>query len=69
MGTLSPIHWLIVVLVIVLLFGSKRIPELFASLGKGMSEFKKAQRDAEKDPEIHSKNDDKKISDNEKKQS
>ncbi len=37
------------VLIIVLLFGGKKIPELMKGLGKGMSEFKKAREDAEKD--------------------
>ena len=49
MGTMSPLHWAIVILVIVLLFGGKKIPEMFAGLGKGMAEFKKAQRDAERE--------------------
>jgi len=55
MGTLSPVHWLIVILVILLLFGAKRIPELFGSLGKGLSEFKKAQREGAKEDEPESK--------------
>lgn len=37
-------HWeiLIVVLIVVILFGSKKIPELFKGVGQGMKEFKKA---------------------------
>ena len=34
MGSMSPIHWLIVLLVVLLVFGPKRL----ASLGKGMGE-------------------------------
>ena len=52
MGAMSPFHWIIVLLVIVLLFGSKKIPELAKGLGQGLKEFKKASRDAEKEPEI-----------------
>lgn len=37
------------ILVIVLLFGGRKIPELMKGLGKGMSEFKKAREDAEKE--------------------
>ena len=34
MGSLSPTHWLIVVVVVVLLFGAKRLPDLARSLGR-----------------------------------
>ena len=40
MGSLSPWHWLIVLLVLVLLFGSKRLPDAARSLGKSMRIFK-----------------------------
>lgn len=46
MGTLSPIHWIIVLLVIILLFGAKRIPEIAKGIGQGLREFKKAAKDA-----------------------
>jgi len=36
MGELSPWHWLIIVLVFVLLFGAKRLPDAARSLGKSM---------------------------------
>ncbi len=36
---------IIFVLVILLLFGGKKIPELMRGLGRGMKEFKNAQRD------------------------
>jgi sec-independent protein translocase protein TatA len=49
MGSMSPLHWAIVILIILLLFGGKKIPEMFSGLGKGMAEFKKAQREAEKE--------------------
>ncbi len=39
----------IILLVILLLFGSKRIPELARGLGKGMHEFKKATDDIKKE--------------------
>ena len=38
-------HLLIIALVILLLFGSKKIPEFMAGLGKGIREFKKASKD------------------------
>ena len=38
---------LIIVFVVLLLFGAKRIPELFRSLGKSLNEFKKGMADNE----------------------
>jgi sec-independent protein translocase protein TatA len=38
----SPYHLILIVLVIVLLFGGKKIPELMKGIGQGMKEFKKA---------------------------
>jgi sec-independent protein translocase protein TatA len=40
MGELSPIHWLIVLAIIVLLFGGKKIPEVMKGLGEGIRHFK-----------------------------
>jgi len=40
---------ILILLIVILLFGAKKIPELANSLGKGIKEFKKAQKDAEKD--------------------
>jgi sec-independent protein translocase protein TatA len=36
MGELSPWHWLIIVLVFVLLFGAKRLPDAARALGRSM---------------------------------
>ena len=36
---------LIILFVVVLLFGAKKIPEFAAGLGKGIREFKKATRE------------------------
>ena len=36
---------IIIILVVVMLFGAKKIPELAQGLGKGMKEFKKATDD------------------------
>jgi sec-independent protein translocase protein TatA len=40
MGEFSAIHWLIVLAVIVLLFGGKKIPEVMKGLGEGIRHFK-----------------------------
>lgn len=44
-------EWIIIVLVILLFFGAKRIPELARGLGKGISEFRKASDDLKKEIE------------------
>jgi sec-independent protein translocase protein TatA len=40
MGEFSPIHWLIVLAVIVILFGGRRIPEVMRGMGEGIRNFK-----------------------------
>ena len=39
-GLESPTHLLLILVVILLLFGARRLPELGRSLGKGINEFK-----------------------------
>jgi sec-independent protein translocase protein TatA len=39
---------LVILFIIVLLFGARKLPELARGLGQGIREFKKAARDAEK---------------------
>ena len=52
MGELAPWHLIILVVIILLLFGAKRIPDLARSVGSGMREFKEGVTGApEKDPE------------------
>ncbi len=38
---------ILILLIILLLFGAKKLPELAKGLGKGMKEFKKAQNEIE----------------------
>ena len=40
----SQMHLILILLVVVLLFGGKKIPELMKGIGEGMKEFKKASR-------------------------
>lgn len=40
-------EWIIIALVIVLLFGAKKIPDLMKALGKGTRSFKQGVREAE----------------------
>jgi len=39
-------EWLIIALIVILLFGGKKIPELFKGLGEALREFKKASKDS-----------------------
>ncbi len=60
-GNLGAGEIMLIVLVILLLFGAKKIPELAQGLGKGMKEFKKSLKDVEE--EIKKTDDDVKKSD------
>lgn len=44
MGNLGFTEIILILLVVVLLFGGKKIPELMKGIGQGMKEFKKASR-------------------------
>lgn len=46
---------IIIVLIIALMFGGKKIPELMKGLGSGIKEFKKASNVDEKEPKIEEK--------------
>ena len=48
MGSLSIVHWLIVLFVVVLLFGPRRLPDLAKGMGEAIREFKKAINGADK---------------------
>lgn len=52
MGSFSITHWLVVLAVIVLLFGAKKIPELAKGVGKGIKSFKKEMSDDEQNEQI-----------------
>jgi sec-independent protein translocase protein TatA len=49
MGNLGFREILVVVLIIVLLFGAKRIPELARGMGRGVKEFKDGMREGASD--------------------
>jgi sec-independent protein translocase protein TatA len=44
MGEFFPIHWLLVILVILLLFGGRKIPEMMKGLGEGIRSFKEGMK-------------------------
>jgi len=45
----GPAELFVVILVIIIFFGSKKIPELMRGLGKGMQEFKNATSDIQEE--------------------
>jgi sec-independent protein translocase protein TatA len=53
-------HIILIALVVLLLFGGKKIPELMRGLGKGIREFKDAKDNVQREIEEHV-SDDKKI--------
>jgi sec-independent protein translocase protein TatA len=50
-------HMILIVLVILLLFGGKKIPELMRGLGRGIREFKDAKDNVTREIEDHINND------------
>jgi sec-independent protein translocase protein TatA len=64
MGTLSPIHWLIVIVIVLLVFGPGRLAGVGKGLGEGIRSFKKGLNEDEGDekpaakPQLSEKKDD-----------
>lgn len=54
LGMVGPWQIGLIVLVVLLLFGGKKIPEMMRGLGGGIKEFKKASKD-DKDDKIEEK--------------
>jgi sec-independent protein translocase protein TatA len=54
MGDLfAPQHLILILLIFLLIFGGKKIPELMRGLGKGIREFKDAKDNVKKEIESH----------------
>jgi len=47
--TIGVWEWVIIALVVLLLFGGKKIPELMRGLGKGVKSFKQGMKEVEND--------------------
>jgi sec-independent protein translocase protein TatA len=58
MGGLSPVHWLVVLVVVLLLFGAGRLADIGKGLGEGIKNFKKGLND---DPDDSDKKDPKQL--------
>ncbi len=57
LGVVGPWQVLVILVIAVLLFGGKKIPELMKGVGQGMKEFKNAIKE---DPETETKTETKK---------
>jgi sec-independent protein translocase protein TatA len=61
-GNIGTAEILIILLIILIFFGAKKIPDLASGMGKGIREFRKAAKDIQEDISI----DEKKIDDSKK---
>jgi sec-independent protein translocase protein TatA len=60
LGNIGGTEIIIIAIIILLLFGGKKIPELMQGLGKGVKSFKKGMKDIEDDIANCDKDDNKK---------
>jgi sec-independent protein translocase protein TatA len=51
LGVPGPSEWVLILVIVLVLFGAKKLPELARSLGQSMNEFRKAREDFDK--ELH----------------
>ncbi|OBK31441.1 preprotein translocase subunit SecA [Mycobacterium asiaticum] len=54
MGSLQPWHWLILAVVVIVLFGAKRLPDAARSLGKSLRIFKSEVRELQSENKTES---------------
>lgn len=52
MGSFSIWHWLIVLLIVVLVFGTKKLKNMGGDVGGAVNEFKKAMKDGQVTDEV-----------------
>ena len=55
MGSFSIWHWLVVLAIVLLLFGTGRVSNLMGDLAKGVKAFKKGMQDDEDDKPVQPK--------------
>ena len=51
LGNLGPMEMFLILLIVIIFFGAKKIPELARGLGQGIKEFKKASSDIKQEIE------------------
>lgn len=50
LGFIGPWQVVLIIAIVLLLFGGKKIPELMKGLGKGIKEFKEATKEEDESP-------------------
>ncbi len=55
MGNIGTSELILILLVLFLFFGAKKIPEIAQGLGKGIREFRKASREFQEDDDVRDK--------------
>jgi len=50
MGKLGPTEIILILAIVLLLFGGKKIPELMRGMGKGVKSFKDGMKEEDQDP-------------------
>ncbi len=58
-GVIGPWQIILILIIVLLLFGGKKLPELMKGLGQGMKEFKNASKDTDQSQEEDNKAKDK----------
>ena len=48
LGNIGPMELFIILVIVLVIFGAKRVPEIGASFGKGIREFKKSLSDVDR---------------------
>jgi sec-independent protein translocase protein TatA len=56
LGVFGPWQVIVILAVVLLLFGGKKIPELMKGLGKGVKEFKDASKGTSEEEKVEEKN-------------
>ncbi|WP_067780968.1 Sec-independent protein translocase subunit TatA [Actinomyces vulturis] len=49
MGAMRPWHWIVILVLLILLFGANKLPEIAGSVGKSMKVFKKEVKELRDD--------------------
>jgi sec-independent protein translocase protein TatA len=56
-GPIGPTELLLILLIVIIIFGAKKLPDLGKSLGDGIRNFKKSMNDKDDDNKSDKKND------------
>ena len=51
MGSFGPLHWIVVAIVILILFGGGKLSQTMGDFGKGVREFRKGMKEDDEDHE------------------